>query len=80
MELEMLAARENSGQDLMWFGCRQAKDHVLGRLLERLEQSIERRSGEHVHFVDHIDLVTCLVGTKCHPVTDRFTDIVHARV
>src|SRR5204862_3988309 len=30
---------------------------VAGRLLERLEQRVERRAREHLHFVDDVDLV-----------------------
>ena len=34
--------------------------HVRGRFLERLEQRVERRAGEHVHLVDDVDLVAAL--------------------
>ncbi len=37
---------------------------MRGRLFQRLKQGIEGGGGEHVHFVDDIDLVTPLVGGK----------------
>src|SRR5439155_995464 len=48
---------EDGGRKLLRIGCREQELDVAGRLLERLEQRIERRAGEHVHFVDDVDLV-----------------------
>ena len=41
-----------------------AKDelHMLGRLFQRLQQGIERLLGEHVHFVDDVDLERARLG------------------
>lgn len=57
MEIETLAAREDGLQNLLRVGGAQHKDHVCRRLLERLEQRVERRRREHVGLVDDIDLV-----------------------
>ena len=61
-ELVALAAREHRGGYLVDFGGRQDEDGVGRRLLQRLQQGVESRRGEHVDFVDDIDLVTALVG------------------
>ena len=42
---------------LVRVGRRQDEDDVRRRLLERLEQRVERRVGQHVHLVDEVDLV-----------------------
>ena len=55
-QVEALAAGKDGRQDLLGVGCREHKLHVLRRLFEGLEQGIERRSREHVNFVNDVDL------------------------
>ena len=56
-QVEALAAGQDGGQHLLRLGRREDEFHVLGRLLQRLEQRVERRGREHVHLVDDVDLV-----------------------
>ena len=56
-EVVALAAGEDGVRELVRLGGREDELHVPGRLLERLEQRVERRPREHVHLVDDVDLV-----------------------
>ena len=49
------------------------------RLLERLEQRVERRRREHVDLVDDVDLVRAAHRRKAHRVDDLLTHVVDAR-
>ena len=48
--------RERIVAALLRLGRRQDELHMRRRLLQRLQQRVERRLGEHVHFVDDVDL------------------------
>ena len=63
----------------MRFGGGQDEAGVRGRLFQRLEQRVEGAVGEHVHFVDDVDLVAALAGAKADLVA-QFADIVDAVV
>jgi hypothetical protein len=52
---------------------------IRGRLFERLEQAVEGRRREHVHFVDDIDFVGRRRGRVFHRVDD-LADIVDAGI
>ena len=58
-ELDVLPLHpgKDRGRKFLRIGGRKQELDVAGRLLERLEQGIERRAREHVHFVDDVDLV-----------------------
>ncbi len=56
-EIEALAARQDGDRHLADLGRREDELHMLRRLLQGLQQAVEGRLGEHVHFVDDIDLV-----------------------
>ncbi|VVD92244.1 hypothetical protein PNO31109_01673 [Pandoraea nosoerga] len=56
LQVELQAAREHGDWNLLRIGRRQNELDVRGRLLERLEHRVESVPGEHVHFVDHVDL------------------------
>jgi hypothetical protein len=56
-QVEALAAREDRDRDLADLGGREQELHMGRRLLERLEERVERRGAEHVHLVDDVDLV-----------------------
>ena len=79
VEIEALAAREDGLQNLLRVGGAQHEDHVCRRLLERLEQRVERRRREHVNLVDDIDLVLAAHRGKVDGVDDLLAHIVHAR-
>ena len=73
-----LDAGENRGKDLLRVGGAHDEDHVLGRLLERLEQRVERRRGEHVDLVDDVDLVATHRGRVVDAGDDLLAHVVHA--
>jgi hypothetical protein len=78
-EIEPLAAREDRDRQLL--GLRRAEHelHVGGRLLERLEQGVERLPREHVDFVDDVDLEPAVGGADGH-VLPQLPDLVDATV
>ena len=78
VEIEALAAREDGLQNLLRVGGAQHKDHVRRRLLECLEQRVERRRREHVDLVDDIDLVLAAHRGKVDGVDDLLAHVVHA--
>ena len=53
--------------------------HVRRRLLERLEQRVERRRGEHVHLVDDVDL-ELRRGRRVHTGLAQLTHLIDAVV
>ena len=57
LKVEPLASRENRDRQLVGLGGAEHELHVGRRLLERLEERVERLPGEHVHFVDNVGLV-----------------------
>ena len=57
LELEVLAARQDRERQLPVVGRREQEDDVRRRLLQGLEERVPRLVGEHVHFVDDVDLV-----------------------
>ena len=48
------------------------------RLLERLQQRVERRHREHVNLVDDVDLVAPARRRKLHAVDNLLADVVDA--
>ena len=52
---------------------------MLGRLLEGLEQRIERRRREHVDLIDDVELVARPDRRIPHAVDDLLTDVVDTR-
>ena len=78
-QVEALAARAHGHRHLLDFGGGEEEFHMFGRLLQRLQQGVEGVLGEHVHFVDDVDL-----GARHHRAEARVLDdlahIVDARV
>jgi hypothetical protein len=64
VKVKTLATGENGGGYLVGLGGRQNENHMLRGLLERLQQGIERLGGEHVNFIDDIDLVRAFLGCE----------------
>ena len=78
-KLVSLATRKNGRRDLVDLGRRQDKDRVRGRFLERLEQSVEGRRGEHVDFINDVDPVLPLRRREADLVA-QVADVVHPGV
>ena len=72
-EVEPLAARQHGHRDLADLGRGEDEFGVRRRLLERLEQRVERRAREHVDFVEDVDLV----APAHRRVADRIVDLTH---
>ena len=78
-EVEALAARQDGDRDLADLGGGEDELHMLGRLFQRLQQAVEGRLRQHVHFVDDVDLVAGdrrLVARRL----DDLADVVDAGV
>ena len=58
MELEVLRAAADRRDHLLGVGGREHEHHTRRRLLERLQQRGRRRVGQHVHFVEDVELRT----------------------
>ena len=52
---------------------------MLGRLLQRLEQGVERLARQHVHFIDDVDLVARPAGTRPHGLAN-LADFINAAI
>ena len=70
-KVKALAARGDGRRDLVRIGRDQRKDHVGRWFFQGLEQCVEGRLGEHVGFVEHIDLVLPFAG----PEANLFPDV-----
>ena len=79
VEVKALNAAEDGLGNLLGIGRAQHEDHVRGRLLNGLEQRVERRRGEHVHLVDDVHLVRRAHRRKAHATDDLFAHVVDAR-
>ena len=77
-EVEALAARVDRLGHLLRIGGGEDEHHVARRLLERLQQRVERRRGQHVHLVDDVDLVAPARGGELHAADDLLAHILHA--
>ena len=72
-QIETLTAREHRHRHLADFGGRENELCVRRRLFQRLEQRVEGRARQHVHFVEDVDLVA-----RAHRrVADRVVDLPH---
>ena len=56
-QVEPLATRQDGDRHLVHFGRREQEFHMRRRLLQRLQQRVEGVFGQHMHFVDNVDLV-----------------------
>ena len=78
-EVEALTARKNGRRDLVQLGRGEDEQHVLGRLLERFQQRVERADREHMHLVDDEHALFDLRGRIARLVA-QVADIVDAVV
>ena len=79
LEVELQAATQHSDRHLLRIGRGQDEAHVVGRLFQRLEHRVERMLGQHVHFIDHVDLVARVAGRVRGPLQQRH-HVVHTAV
>ena len=70
-EIIHLATAENSGQDFVLLGGSQDKNSIRGRLLQGLQEGVERARGEHVHLVDDINGILAYLRRDAHLVNQR---------
>ena len=74
-EIIYLATREDGWQHLMLLGSRQDKDRVMGRLLQRLQESVESGRTQHMDLINDKDLILSDWGRDTH-LLDQRADIV----
>jgi len=78
-EREALAAGEDRGQHLVQLRRGEDEHQVLRRLLQNLEQRVERRGREHVHLVNDVDALFDL-RRRVHRLIPQGAHAVHAVV
>ena len=69
-KVEALAAGDDGGENFVGFGGAEDEDYVGGRLLQGLEEGVRGGLGEHVGFVDDVDLVAAFDGREVYTVAD----------
>ena len=92
-QIEPLTAGAHSDRNLFDLGRREQKFHMVGRLFQGFQETVESLFGEHMHFVDNIDfcachdrLVACALDDLAHIIDPgmrggvHFDDIDVARV
>jgi hypothetical protein len=79
-ELEDLRTRQDGVGNLVELGRGHEEHDVRWRLLDRLQQRVERGGGELVHLVDDEDLVAVPHRRDGQPGDDHFPDVVDAGV
>ena len=78
-KIEALTARENGVGNRLHLRGSEDENHVLRRLLQRLQQRIECRGREHVDFVDDVDLIDALGRGVAHDFA-QLADVIDAVV
>ena len=58
LEIELQATRQNGYRNLLGISCSKDKFNVLWWFFQSLEHGIKGMIGEHVHLVNHVNLVT----------------------
>ena len=76
-QVKALAARQHRDRNLADLGRGEHELGVLRRLLQRLQEGVERRRRQHVDFVDDVDLVAGAGRRVAHAVID-LADVVDA--
>ena len=70
-EIEPLTAGENGARNLLCLGRREDEHHLGRGFFKRFQQSVEGMLGEHMHFIDDIDLV----AATCGGIANFFTQV-----
>ena len=76
LQVELEAAGEHGDGQLVRFGGGEDELDVFRRLFQRLEQRIEAALGEHVHFVDQVDLEAAL-RRQILDIVQQFAGVLH---
>ena len=79
LQVELQTARQHSHRNFLRIGRGQDEFDVLGGFFQRFQHGIERMIGEHVHFVDHVDL-EARVGRRVHRLLQQLRHFVHAAI
>ncbi len=79
LQVEALAARQYRHRHLGQLRRRQQELHMRRRLLQRLEERVERVLRQHVDFVDNVDLVARAERGQPRRL-DHLADIIDARM
>ena len=77
LQIEALTARQHRHRHFAHLGGGEDELHMLGRLFQRLEQTVEGLLRQHMHLVDDVDLVAGGVGLVVGAV-DQVADVVDA--
>ena len=72
-KIVLLTSRADRHRHLVAFGGREDELHVIRRLLQRLQEGVERARRQHVNLIDDDDLVAVALG----PVRERFLETAH---
>ena len=75
LQIELQATRQHGHRQLLRVGRREQELHMRRRLLESLQERIERMRREHVHFVDEVDLVAAARRRVLH-VVEELTGVI----
>ena len=78
-QIELQTTRQHRHGHLLRIRGGQHELQVFRRLFQRLEHGVERRVGQHVHFVDHEDLEAPL-HRLVHRLFQQRLDFVHAAI
>ena len=70
-QIKSLAAADDGGEDFVGFGGGEEKFHMHWGLFQSFEEGVEGLFGQHVHFVDDVDLIFA----RRWRVSDRFVDL-----
>ena len=72
-QIESLAARADGDRNLFDLGRREDEFHMIGRLFQSFQEAVESLLGQHMHFVDDIDLR----ARHDRPVARALDDLAH---
>src|SRR5690606_30686133 len=78
LQIELQAAGQNGDGQLLRIGGGQQEFNVSRRLFQGLQQRVETVVGEHVHFVDQVDLEASAGGGVLH-VVQQLAGVLHLR-
>ena len=79
LQIELQAARQNSDRNFLRISSGKYKFDVFRRLLQSFQHGIESRLGEHVDFINDVNLVTG-AGGSIERVFQQFAHLVHLRI
>ncbi len=79
LERELKAAAQHRHGHLLRIGGGQHEHHLLRRFLQRLQHGVEGVVGQHVHFIDHVDLEAAGRGLV-DGLLEQAGHVVHAAV